>query len=140
MWLRSFLSLGKGKREMTQKLYKKEFPKDMIEEKISLLDEEIVDWDMHKNQVLHQIGVFLERGKSIRSVAMLMASRYPYFRDEIIEHLDSIDDTDWLQKEVQKYKNKYNLSIPTEKQKLYAALLRKGFGYQQIKEQLTTNN
>jgi SOS response regulatory protein OraA/RecX len=94
MWLRSFLSLGKGKREMTQKLYKKEFPKDMIEEKIALLDEEIVDWETHKNQIEHQIRTLLERGKSLRSIAILMISRYPYFRDEITEYMESSEDTD----------------------------------------------
>jgi len=41
--------------------------------------------------------------------------------------LSESDDTTNLQKEVQKYKNKYNLLDPKEKQKLYAALMRKGF-------------
>jgi len=140
MWMRSFVSLGKGKREMLQKLYKKEFPKDMIEEKISFLDEEIIDWDMHKNHIERQIETLLERGKSVRSIAMIMVSRYPYFRDEITEYMESSEDTHWLQKEVQKYKNKYNTSIQAEKQKLYAALMRKWFGYQEIKDQLAINN
>jgi SOS response regulatory protein OraA/RecX len=37
---------------------------------------------------------------------------------------------------VQKYKNKYNLNIPSDRQKFYAALLRKGFGYSEIRELL----
>lgn len=39
-----------------------------------------------------------------------------------------------LQKEAEKYRNKYNLADPKEKQKFYAALLRKGFTYDDIKK------
>jgi hypothetical protein len=92
MWLRTFLSLGKGQREMHQKLLKKEFPKEMIKEKISLLEDEIVDWSNHKNQIEHQIRTLLERGKSLRIIRNLLVSRYPYFHDEIGEYIDSLDD------------------------------------------------
>lgn len=92
MWLRSFLSLGKGKREMYQKLLKKEFPKTMIEEKISLLEDEIADWSSHKNQIEHQIRTLLDRGKSLRIIGNLLVSRYPYFRDEILEYIENLDD------------------------------------------------
>ncbi len=71
---------------------------------------------------------------------MTLAGKYPYFRDEIREYVESLDDSDSLAREVQKYKNKYNLQDPKEKQKLYAALMRKGFGYQEIKAKLTINN
>jgi len=37
---------------------------------------------------------------------------------------------------VQKYKNKYNLGIASEKQKFYSALMRKGFEYGKIQEEL----
>ncbi len=94
MWLRSFISLGRGQREMQQKLLKKEFPKEMIQEKISLLEDEISDWESHKNQVEHQIRTLLERGKSLRIVQNLIVSRYPYFRDEIVEYIENSTDVD----------------------------------------------
>jgi SOS response regulatory protein OraA/RecX len=49
------------------------------------------------------------------------------------------DDDESLQKEVQKYKNRYNLSDPKEVQKFYAALLRKGFNYSDIKNAIIVN-
>lgn len=67
---------------------------------------------------------------------MNLIAKYPYFRDQIHELLESLSDQNWLQKEVQKYKNKYNLNIPSDRQKFYAALLRKGFGYSEIRESL----
>ncbi|MFZ2256216.1 MAG: hypothetical protein WAW59_00335 [Patescibacteria group bacterium] len=92
MWMRSFLSLGKGRREMYQKLFKKEFPKDMIEEKIALSDIEILDWDTHRTQIEYQIQTLLNRGKSTRIIAMTIIGKYPYFRDEITEYIESCDD------------------------------------------------
>lgn len=94
MWLRSFLSLAKGQREMHQKLLKKEFPKDMIEEKIALLEGEISDWESHKNPIEYQVRTLLERGKSLRVIQNLLVSRYPYFRDEITEYIENSTDMD----------------------------------------------
>jgi SOS response regulatory protein OraA/RecX len=94
MWLRSFISLGKGQREIQQKLLKKEFPKEMIQEKISLLEDEISDWDSYKIQIEHQIHTLLERGKSLRVIQNLLVSRYPYFRDEIVWYIENATDMD----------------------------------------------
>jgi regulatory protein len=71
---------------------------------------------------------------------MQLSGKYPYFRDQITELLRGQDDTANLQKEVQKYKNRYNLSDSKEKQKFYAALLRKGFSYSDIKESMVVND
>jgi SOS response regulatory protein OraA/RecX len=69
---------------------------------------------------------------------MTLAGKYPYFRDEIREYVASLDDSDSLTQEVERYKQKYNISDPKEKQKFYAALMRKGFGYSEIKNTLSS--
>ena len=94
MWMRSFMALGKGEREIRQKLYKKEFPKEMIEKKITNFNEEIVDWSSHASQIELQMQSFLARGKSLRIISMELVGKYPYFRDEILELLELLDDTD----------------------------------------------
>ena len=134
MWMRSFVSLGKGKREMSTKLMKKEFPKEMIVEKIEAFDTEIHDWEMHRSSVMHQIATLEQRGKSRRIIAMQIVGKYPYFRDEITELLTDQNDTDNLTKEVQKYKNRYNINDKKIREKMIASLLRKGFSYSDIKK------
>ena len=94
MWMRSFMALGKGEREIRQKLYKKEFPKEMIEKKITNFNEEIVDWSSHASQIELQMQSFLARGKFLRIISMELVGKYPYFRDEILELLELLDDTD----------------------------------------------
>ncbi len=137
MWMRSFVSLGKWQREMSTKLMKKEFPKDMILEKIEMFDAEIHDWDSHRSSIIHQIRTLEQRGKAKKIIEMNLLGKYPYFRDQIREILIDTIDTDAIQKEVQKYKNKYNTKDPKEKQKYYGALLRKWFSYADIKNTLS---
>lgn len=105
----------------------------MILEKLEMYDTEIHDWDSHRSSVMHQIQTLEWRGKSRRVITLHIAGKYPYFRDEITEILSDKNDTENLRKEVQKYRNRYNLKDPKEKQKFYAALLRKGFSYSDIK-------
>ena len=136
MWMRTFISLGKWRKEIFQKLYKKEFPKTLITEKIALIESELSDWDLFKNQIHYQIQTLLSRGKSTRSILVLLLGKYPYFREQIESYMTSADDIIWLKKEVQKYKIKYNLSIPQEKQKFYAAIMRKWFSYDAIRSEL----
>ena len=121
---------------MSTKLMKKEFPKEMILEKIEMFDTEIHDWESHRSSIIHQIQTLEHRNKAKKIIAMTIIGKYPYFRDEIKELLEDTMDTDALQKEVQKYKNKYNIGDPKEKQKFYAVLLRKGFAYADIKNSL----
>ena len=109
IWMRSLLSTGKGRREIITKLSKKEFPKDLIEEKVTLAEEDIMDWESNRVWIEYQINSLLARGKSLRIIAMTLAGKYPYFRDEIREYVESLDDSDSLAREVQKYKNKYNI-------------------------------
>lgn len=133
MWMRSFVSLGKGKREMSMKLTKKEFPKELILEKIEMFDTEIHDWESHRSSIIHQIQTLEHRGKSRRIMAIQIVGKYPYFRDEITELLIEKNDTDNLTKEVQKYKNRYNTDDKKIREKMIASLLRRGFSYSDIK-------
>ncbi len=136
IWMRSWIALGKWKQEIQLKLQKKEFPQDLIREKLDLFDTEIHDWDNNRTAILYQIQTLEHRGKSRRIILSTLVSKYSYFRDEITELLSESDDTANLQKEVQKYKNKYNLLDSKEKQKFYAALMRKGFSYSDIKHSI----
>ncbi|MBC7498608.1 RecX family transcriptional regulator [Candidatus Gracilibacteria bacterium] len=138
MWMRSFVSLGKGKREMSMKLMKKEFPKEMIGDKIELFDSEIHDWEAHRSSIMHQIQTLEQRGKSHRIISIQITGKYPYFRDEITELLTDRNDTDNLQKEVQKYKYRYNIEDKKIREKMIASLLRKGFSYSDIKNSLSS--
>lgn len=107
------------------KLQKKEFPKEMILEKLELFDRDIHDWESNKNAIINQINTLEQRGKSRRMIVSLMISRYTYFRDEIQEFLAESDDSDNLEKEVQKYKNRYNIEDKKIREKMIASLLRK---------------
>lgn len=133
IWMRSFVSLGKWKREMSLKLQKKEFPKDMILQKIEQYSIDINDWEATKPHIMNQIRILEQRGKSRRMIFSLLISRYSYFRDEIQALLWDSDDSDNLQKEVQKYKNRYNIWDKKIREKLIASLLRKWFAYSDIK-------
>ncbi|MBC7504002.1 RecX family transcriptional regulator [Candidatus Gracilibacteria bacterium] len=140
MWMRSFVSLGKGKREMSTKLMKKEFPKEIILEKIEAFDTEIHDWESNKTSVINQIQTLEQRGKSRRIISTLLNSRYSYFRDEITELLVEKNDTNNLQKEVQKYRNRYNTVDKKIREKMIASLLRKGFSYTDIKKAIAVDD
>ncbi len=137
LWMRTFLSLGKWEKEIRQKLYTKEFPKDLIETKIAQFLAEIRDWQNYERVVQNHIQTLIQRGKSKALIRMTLIQKYPYFRDEINECMENMDDTSSIEKEFQKYKNKYDIRIPTEKQKLLSALMRKGFWYNDIKQLLS---
>jgi SOS response regulatory protein OraA/RecX len=139
MWMRSFISLGKGKREMSTKLMKKEFPKEMILEKIEIFETEIHDWEMHRSSVIHQIRTLEQQCKSRRIIGMQIVGKYPYFRDEITELLTDQDDSDNLIKEVQKYRNRYNTDDKKIREKMIASLLRKWFSYSDIKKAIAVD-
>lgn len=139
MWMRSFLALGKWKREITLKLQKKEFPKDIITHKIDIFTSEILDWEANRLSILNQIQTLEQRGKSRRSILSLLISRYSYFRDEITELLDQKDDIDNLAKEVQKYRYRYNTDDKKIREKMIASLLRKWFSYSDIKSAISVD-
>lgn len=140
MWMRTFVSSGKGEREMRMKLMKKEFPKILIDEKLLEFDIDIHDWEGNREPIERQISTLLARGKSRRMIFSLLIGKYPYFRDELEWVLEDQDDTAGLQKEVEKYLRKYDITNPNERQKFYAALLRKGFQYDKIKKMMNREN
>ena len=118
---------------MKLKLMKKEFPKEKIIEKIEWIQEEIRNWKYHEKIIEKQIQDLLEKGKSKMMIWVILCGKYPYFRDEIKEILGASSDASWLEKEITKYRNKYNLSNPEEKQKVVNNLLRKWFRWEDIK-------
>ena len=136
MWMRSFVTLGKWKREIQLKLQKKDFPKEMIGEKLEIFDTEIRDWESNRLNIQNQIHTLEQRWKSSRIIHNTIISKYPYFRDEITELLSESDDSDNLTKEVQKYKNRYNIADKKIREKMIASLLRKWFSYSDIKNHL----
>lgn len=118
------------------KLLKKGFSRELARAKIEENIGEIEDWESQRSSILHQIDTLIHRGKSRRMISVILIQKYSYFRDEIDNILSELDDTDSLKKEVQKYKNRYNLENPKDREKIIAALLRKGFSYSEIKKEL----
>lgn len=140
MWIRTFLTRSTGEKEIQLKLLKKGFSKEMISKKIEQYHEEIHDWQNQRQDIESRIENLIKKGKSSQSITMLFGTRYPYFRNEIQEFLSSQSDQWWLIREIQKYKTKYDISHSSEKQKFYAALQRKWFRYDDIKNQLKIEN
>lgn len=140
MWMRTFLSLGKGKREIELKLLKKGFTRENIRKYLLDNTEELEDWESQRSSILRQIDTLIVRGKSLRMIAALIVPKYPYFRDQIDAILESMTDTNSLEKEMQKYQNRYNIHDMKQREKLIAALMRKGFAYASIREQLTIHH
>ncbi len=137
MWMRTFLSLSKGKREIEMKLQKKWFPRELVREYLELHLWELEDWESQRSAIVRQIETLLHRGKSLRMIGLILSNKYPYFRHEIEEYLRVLDDTDSLEKEVQKYKNRYTKNDRKSHEKIITALMRKGFEYSKIKNILT---
>lgn len=136
MWMRTFLTRSTGEKDVQIKLLKKWFPKDAILEKIRQHHEEMHDWSNHVQEIEWKIDTLIRKWKSSQSISILLGGKYPYFQDEIRNLLSSRSDQSWLVREIQKYKTKYDISHPSEKQKFYAALQRKWFRYEDIKNWL----
>ena len=60
--------------------------------------------------------------------------QYPYFREYIQEFVKTLDSDFALKKEVQKYRNRYTVENPKEREKVIVSLMRKGFRYSDIQE------
>ncbi len=137
MWMRTFIAEGKWVGDIRRKYMLKWFPKELIEEKLEQNAPDIHTWENYRWSIENQIRTYLQRKKSLRIIAMTLVRKYPYFRDEIEALIIDSDDSDGLKKEVQKYKNKYNLSGAHDRQKFYAALMRKWFSYSDIRSVLS---
>ncbi len=139
MWVRSFLTTGIWLRDIANKLLKKWFPKSKIEQALSENDAEIKDWWKYETLIMQKIENLQRKWKSLQSIQIILIGKYPYFRDEIREILKGSSDTGNLEKEYAKYKHKYNITHPTERQKLILALQRKWYTYSDIKDILSSD-
>lgn len=111
----------------------KQFPKEKIHEKIVLFSSEIEDWYNIRPNLIRWVENRLFKGKSLKMLEMELFGKYPYFKDEIVALLADYSDDSGLAKEVEKYAKKYNLADKNERQKLYQAMMRKGFRYDEVK-------
>ncbi len=136
LWMRTFLTTAKGKREIIQKLTKKEFTRELILAKVESNLQDIMNWDECRHAVTDQIRTLFARSKSRQVVMMTLVGKYPYFRDEIRELIEWMSDADGLSREFDKYLARYDIHDHWQKQKFYAALLRKGFTYDQIQRKI----
>lgn len=132
MWVQTFLNQKIGRKIAENKLYKKEFPRDLIAQTMDEYGGEFSDWLLYKDTLHEKVKQGLAKGKSIRYIAQELSAKYPYFRTEITELLSTFHNNDALEKAAQKYQTKYNPVIPEERQKLYQALMRRGFSYSDI--------
>lgn len=67
---------------------------------------------------------------------MMLIAKYPYFQEEIESILAENDDKSGFESEIRKLLSRYNIREIKEKKKLYDALLRRGFSYEQISKYL----
>lgn len=138
MWMRTMIALGKGRQEIAHKLIKKEFPKTLINEKIEASLHDIWNWSEYEPKIQRQTDMLIERGKSLPMVNRLLSQKYPYFRDGIKSLLSSYDDDDGLQKEIAKYRSRYDITDRQERQKLISAIMRKGYEYSKIQSYISS--
>jgi len=109
MWMRTFLSLGKSTQDIRMKFLKKWFPKERVHEYIVTYGSEIQDWYSH--EILYFKNSNTSRSMKIRKIHSSSTSSsisvFSWTNRRICEN-------SWLyeysSKEVQKYKNRYNMS------------------------------
>ena len=75
MWMRTFLSLSKGEREITQKMIKKWFSKEFVREKLEAYEDEFRNWDDHRSNIVNKIDILRTKSKSKRVIAMLLIEK-----------------------------------------------------------------
>lgn len=134
MWIRSFINSSKWEREIREKLQKKWFPKLLILSSLEKSLEDIHNWGIHAREIESKISTLLKNWKSKKIIEMTYVRKYPYFEYEITDLLKSMDDTSWLEKEINRYIQKYDISNFSERQKLFLALQRKWFSYSSVKK------
>ncbi len=137
MWIRTFLHTHKWWDEIRRKLLLKGFPREMIDAKIAENLSELHDFDSYRARLTDIVENLLFKGKSMLAIRQKLEKDYPYFRDEIRELLGGFEDSESLEKELEKYKRRYNVQDRNDRQKLIAALMRKGFRYDAIKNILS---
>lgn len=136
MWIRTFINMGKWEKEMMRKLLLKWFSREKILWKISEWYQEITNWENIRPHIVRSAENKLQKWKSLFVLQMEYIQKYPYFKEKIIELFCDYDDSLGLQKEIEKYRKKYNINILSEKQKFFSALMRKWFRYDEIKKHI----
>lgn len=132
LWLQTLVSFGVSEQEIYRKLQKKWFPKNKIQQWITDFIADIRDWDMHKARIEFQIDQYIGKWKSKTHTRNVLMKKYPYFRDKIDELMRQKTDTSWLEKEIEKYLLRYDISHFSDKKKFFSTLQRKGFLYRDI--------
>lgn len=133
IWMRTYIAMGKGRSDIIRRLMVKGFSRELIMWAVEEGNDDIQDWELQSPHIMRQIETLRSRRKSTQVIQMTLVSRYPYFRDEIRALLADRDDVSALDAEYDRYASRYDLSDPRAVQKLYAALMRKGFSYDEIK-------
>lgn len=133
-WIKTFIAQSRGKQEMRQKLLLKGFLKDDIEKSLEDFQDEILDFSHTESFIKNFITSQLRKNKSLVIIREKLFLKFPYFKNEIISILKEYDDMSSLSYEVEKYKKKYNINNPQEKQKFYSALMRKGFTFPVVRD------
>jgi SOS response regulatory protein OraA/RecX len=100
LWIRTYISLGKGEYYISEKLHLKEFPKELIQEVLVRHQEEIRNWDEYASVIEREIESSQKKGKSKYFIRATLQGKYPYFKDEIEELLGKEDDLSGLRNEV----------------------------------------
>ena len=71
---------------------------------------EIHDWESQKDSIERKIDDHLGKGKSKIIAEQLLREKYPYFRSEIHTLFESKSETFGLEKDIEKYRLKYDIS------------------------------
>lgn len=137
MWMSTFLARSSSEHDIVNKLIKKWFPKEKIENIRASYQEAIRSWEDHASHITSEWDKLLSRGKSRQVALLTLIKKYPYFRDEISELLLEKDDSTNLRGLIKKYCQKYDPSSEDGKQKIIQSLIRRGFRYADIRELLS---
>lgn len=140
LWIRTFVSTGVSLRVAQRKLFLKWFPKDLIESTLESVTPEFQDWASISPSVIARIETLRSRKKSRSHIRIELVWLYPYFRDEIDTILSEMTDQSNLQEQIDIYRRKYDIRDQSQRKKLYDALQRKGFRYEEIKKLLSSEN
>ena len=83
MWMRTYIAGKKGKREIQEKLRKKEFPPLLIAQALEEYVTDLEDFDEYHHEIQGLIEKYRSRKKSTQEIRFLLKRAYPYFVDDI---------------------------------------------------------
>jgi SOS response regulatory protein OraA/RecX len=129
LWIRSYIALGRSKRDIETRLLKKKFLKETIQKGIDSYKDVLYNWEEYDSKIILLIQKYQRAGKSNRLIEAELISKYPYFREEIKENLSHKINDENLLVHKDRILSKYNLSLLWDKRKALEFLIRKGFPY-----------